>query len=405
MPLVYLPSALDTKSFTRDVLVKQLHLKFDIQNPVVERLFTPDPVRVWNSKSTRSVDAAEHMMDIYHRHISPGDSLDAFLDNEIIPRIQTALLVPENLDTNPTQPFAVSLCEICTDAFIKGLVASYYGDIMFELEPDFVEWYLQWERLSWKCIFGLPGSLSKDMITARAKLVDAFFRYFSMAPTKRGHSNFWTQGVQRSLRELDLSNEKIARIFMMQTWGYGVTFWLVAHLVQDRSLLETITLEVQGVVDSNQKTPINHGYLVDECPKLDALFEEILRLTVTSPLVRGITSTSTIGGKALREGNQVLHCLGFDSAKATSYALFNDSTLKSSLAYRPWGGGKTLCPGRFLARKAVFAFVACLLGRFEVETEVGAPFPRADLSTTTPGSAAVAEGEDVVLLLRSKIRA
>jgi hypothetical protein len=85
-----------------------------------------------------------------------------------------------------------------------------------------------------------------------------------------------------------------------------------------------------------------------------------------------------------------------------SNRFLDDKALKSNLAYRPWGGGKTLCPGRFFARKAIFAFVACLLGHYEIHVDGAKPFPRADLTKPTPGSAAVADGDDILLHLSAK---
>jgi hypothetical protein len=73
------------------------------------------------------------------------------------------------------------------------------------------------------------------------------------------------------------------------------------------------------------------------------------------------------------------------------------------LSYRPWGGGSTICPGRFFAKKAVFIFVAALLARYDVGLEKQqSPFPVADVSKPTPGVAHIEGAEDVGLVLRRR---
>jgi cholesterol 7alpha-monooxygenase len=76
----------------------------------------------------------------------------------------------------------------------------------------------------------------------------------------------------------------------------------------------------------------------------------------------------------------------------------NNSKLSKSHSYRPWGGGHTLCPGRFLARRSASAFVAILLTRYNVAVE-SATFPHGDGTRPSPGVVTVTRGEDLKLRL------
>lgn len=42
--------------------------------------------------------------------------------------------------------------------------------------------------------------------------------------------------------------------------------------------------------------------------------------------------------------------------------------LAKGKSYRPFGGGSTYCPGRFVAKQEVFMFVAAVLARFDIST-------------------------------------
>jgi cytochrome P450 len=72
--------------------------------------------------------------------------------------------------------------------------------------------------------------------------------------------------------------------------------------------------------------------------------------------------------------------------------------LSKSPSYRPWGGGHTLCPGRFLARRSLNAFVATLLAKNDVEV-VSTAFPRIDGARPSPGVVPAVLGDDIRLQL------
>lgn len=90
--------------------------------------------------------------------------------------------------------------------------------------------------------------------------------------------------------------------------------------------------------------------------------------------------------------------------------------LQSSKSYRPFGGGNTLCPGRFLAKRGIAYAIAAILTKFEVDVDVdltqeaigrkakrrtGAMrFPGIDDTKPSPGVSLPAKGEDVFLILK-----
>ncbi|KAL4918995.1 cytochrome P450 [Aspergillus aurantiobrunneus] len=386
-----------SKAFTLEPLAQELLLKFGISKPATDRLFLPGP------KAARAgpLHATDTIIDLYRQHISPGKELDSFIDGDVIPRIAAIL--------NPTE----------LGALVNGIVRAYYGDIVLQIQPDFAARYMDWEKSSWKFLMGLlPRFLSKDMLAAKEDMIHLFEEYFRLTPDKRGHSNFWVSSVERLLRDLDLTDSEIGRMFMLHTSSiignmYKLSFWLVAHLLSNRDLLTSITLEIQPAVNP-QTLAVDHTYLTENCPMLDSLYSEVLRLIVTSPMTRQVSSTSTIGGKTLKEGSKVLivyRQLHLDRGTwgpspeiLQPDRFLRDPALRTKAAYRPWGAGKHVCPGRFLAKKAVFAFVALLLGQYDIDMEtVGEqPFPRADLAKAS-GVASIADGEDMMVSLQRRL--
>ena len=203
---------------------------------------------------------------------------------------------------------------------------------------------------------------------------------------------------------------------------HKVTFWILTYVAHDPILLKNIRNETRlGIVDNFP----NGTYLVNQCPQLEAVFLEVLRLRMSSSLMRLITEPTEIGGRILRKGNSVMvpyRLLHFSeeawSPKASQFdpqRFLNDKELAKNPSYRPFGGGQHLCPGRFLARKVVFTFVALVLKRFEValdevqtgDTERGSAehtqrFPRPDESKPGLGTLSPMAGDEVMLHLRPR---
>lgn len=151
---------------------------------------------------------------------------------------------------------------------------------------------------------------------------------------------------------------------------------------------------------------------LERLPHLNSLYNEVLRLTASSSSVRTVSSTTDLGGKSLRAGTKVsipyrqVHfneeVFGRDAKELDPDRFLKNKELARSSSYRPFGGGTTYCPGRFLAKKEVLAFVALALGRFEVFLEGGRAqaFPRLEERKPCLGIMGPRSGEDVRVRVR-----
>ena len=206
---------------------------------------------------------------------------------------------------------------------------------------------------------------------------------------------------------------------------HKVTFWILAHLAHDPQLLESIRKETMpGVVDDTANVP----YLTEECPRLEAVFLEVLRMVMASSLMRHVTEPTVLGGKILEKGNNVmvpyrqLHfnedVWGEDASVFNPDRFYKSKGLSRHASFRPFGGGQHLCPGRFVARHAVFTFVALTLSRYDVDLDSqqssskrgrsaqprSPRFPRIDVSKPGLGSLSPAKDDKVLLRLTPRNR-
>ena len=208
---------------------------------------------------------------------------------------------------------------------------------------------------------------------------------------------------------------------------HKVSFWIIAYLLHTPGLLEAVRQETaRGIMDDSPDVP----YLIEHCPQLEAIYHEVLRLHMSNSLMRHVTAPTRIGGKLLQKGRNVMvpyRLLHYDpdvwGSNASAFdpqRFLLDKELARNPSYRPFGGGQHLCPGRFLAKQAIFAFVALSLSRFDLcldseEAVKGAwgsgregasmqRFPRAE--DLKPGLATLGPraGDDVVVRCSLRIK-
>ena len=191
---------------------------------------------------------------------------------------------------------------------------------------------------------------------------------------------------------------------------HKVVFWIFSHLLHDQSLLDVIRQETApGIANEN----LDVAFLTGQCPRLDSVYHEVLRLRMATSLMRYVTAPTRIGTKILHAGHNVMvpyrelhyneEIWGVKSSEFNSERFLKDKSLARNPSYRPFGGGQHLCPGRFLAKQSVFAFVALVLHRFDLalvkDKGCGDEFPRPDETKPGLGSLPPLKGDDVVVRL------
>jgi cytochrome P450 len=149
----------------------------------------------------------------------------------------------------------------------------------------------------------------------------------------------------------------------------------VAHIVYDKRLLDIAREEMEPAWQSNGELDVK--YLTSNCPRLDAIFSETLRQRTNTFGWRVVREKTLIRGKELLPGTpviipmRVLHTSErvwgsnvdeFDPNRFLEKA----NRARQQPYYRPFAGGPTYCPGRVLAKRETYAFLAILLHRFDV---------------------------------------
>ena len=164
---------------------------------------------------------------------------------------------------------------------------------------------------------------------------------------------------------------------------YKLCFWTMCQLLHNQELMAKIQEETAEAFSNGQ---IDMSCLLNLCPRLNAFFDEVMRITNSSSSVRTVISDTAIGDCIFRAGVKILipyrqlhfdeEVFGTDAQELDPERFLKTKTLARSPSYRPFGGGSTYCPGRFIARQEVVAFIGIVLNRFRVTLATEQSIPR-----------------------------
>lgn len=197
---------------------------------------------------------------------------------------------------------------------------------------------------------------------------------------------------------------------------------MMAHILYDPTLLATLREEISLAV--SQGTEALEYRLEQQCPQLRAVYFEALRLTSSSSTVRDVQRQTEIGDKVLRTGANILipyrqlhvnpDTFGQNADQFDPDRFLHNPSLSKSPSFRPFGGGKTYCPGRYLAEREILTFVALALHRFEIcfasdrregitkAASSWPKFPRIDKQKFCLGIMEPIKGDDLIVMIKQR---
>ncbi|KAI0394218.1 cytochrome P450 [Xylariaceae sp. FL0594] len=359
-----------------------------------------------------------------HAHqLHPGENL-VLLQKQVNSWIDRHL----SLTGIATFPSAVSISDTCVDmplyqwcseAFIQLGQDVYFGATLADIDPGLPAAFFTFDELIWKMLYQYPNFMSFDMTTPRSRVIGSLHEYLQVPQSQRSQGAAWLiNALEDEMRAIGVDGHDLAVVIFhlylaINTNTRKTAFWVLCYLVHNPSMLSTYRAETAEAFDASG-TLIDPFQIQDpsRCPSVDAIWHETLRMTGWAASVRLITADTVIGGKCMRKGNHVMvphRLLHLDEGvfgeephvfRPERWMQANTAhgpkigSLARSPSWRPFGGGKTMCSGRFLARFSVTTFVATLLRRFDVQLVGNPPFPRVDQGRPVLGTMSVKEGDD-----------
>ncbi|KAF4633489.1 hypothetical protein G7Y89_g4633 [Cudoniella acicularis] len=386
---------------------------------VVHKMFeTPDPKKaIFPNPHNRPL--AKLARELHMHQLFPGAPLDelrgVFLDFFNRSFTFKNMAQASYASSVSDQEVVLPLNLWTSDVMICAGQEAYFGPHLAEIDSQLTWDFLEFDDYTWQVLYQYPRFLASDMFKAKEKVIAGLERYFEIPEEKRGKSSWFTPAMEKEMRNLGFSTHDVAVMMMTIYWGINTNtrracFWMFSYILFDPELVSLIGEETNGAFADGDIPDIK--YLEEECPHLNGIWNETIRLSAYSSSVRYIMEDTTIGGKILRKGNRVmipnrqLHfnasTFGEDAKSFKPTRFFNNEKLLNSKSWKPFGGGTTICPGRFIAKQAVILYVAMILHRFDLEIAGERKFPKMEEGNPVLGIMSAKAGDDLSVKLRPR---
>lgn len=257
-----------------------------------------------------------------------------------------------------------------------------------------------------------PSITARKAYLGREKLSAALLVYLEAGLHKTG-STIVQRRVEIALGHgwalPAVAREELSFLFAGIVNATTSTFWILVHLYADPSLLASVRGEVQAIIktlepdSSSERSRLQLTDLRDHCPVLVAVYRECLRLGSDTYSTRLVKEDHMLASQYFLAKNSVVQIAGgiihadgriwgddVDSFNPKRFLAPQENTLDAKIgedgkptakakqnnsfhpaAFRAFGGGKTLCPGRHFAMNEILAFVALVVLQFDMRAVRG----------------------------------
>ena len=238
------------------------------------------------------------------------------------------------------------------------------------------------------------------LIEARETLASGFMDYFRKDGQKTAsalvRARYEHHHVRFGLSLEDMSHAEIGNTFAVLGTSAPSAFWFLYHVFSNEHVLADIRRELSALVvqesdGSDGSAPVcsvDLGNVRTSCPVLMSAFQETLRFRAFNPGSRVLLEDVHLdGGRiVLKKGamlmmpSSVQHTsvpLWGDNAREFDHLRFARKKLEpgqkrpSRTAFRGFGGGHVLCPGRHFASSEIMALGALVALQFDMEPVAG----------------------------------
>ena len=253
-----------------------------------------------------------------------------------------------------------------------------------------------------------PSLTAAKPARARRRLVEAFKEFSEHSSTANGETSEFIRQLDNVACRFNRDADYRARYFFAVFCAFvintvPVIFWTIGHILENGVLLARIRVELAEVVQSagigESKFSVDVATLRERCPLLVSTSNEVLRFVGASTSTMIVHEDVYIDDRYLLTKGALVQISatavhsdpdvwGPNAANFDPERFLKPRKVHPS-AFRTFGGGSTLCPGRHLASDEILVFTAMFLHSFDVGFAAKTPrLPQRDdtnmLSITKP---------------------
>ncbi|KAF1832832.1 cytochrome P450 [Decorospora gaudefroyi] len=342
-----------------------------------------------------------------HKYLLSGPSLKA-ATRAAVDRLSAS--VPNNFQHNRQE----GLLELVRRELTLALTGAVYGPENPYDDPEIeAGWRDFVPGISHLLYSPFPSLTAHKALRGRSRVIDAFRKYFETG----GHlqafpmvPEMYEMNKSHGLTSDEAAKMEMATSLAMLSSGAVTSFWLMFHILSDATALQNIRKELLSIIKDEPESAettlrtkmLNLNSIKERCPTLVAMMNETLRYHSTVINIKQVQHDTTLADEYLLKKNAIVMIPGQSihhntdiwgpGAKTFDHHRFlsteSKKNLSSTSAFRPFGAGVTMCPGRHFSTNVILSLVAMIVLQYDVMPQAGewvAPTKRnADLWNAMP---------------------
>ncbi|OHW97251.1 cytochrome p450 family protein [Colletotrichum incanum] len=324
----------------------------------------------------------------------------------------------ESLERQPLGKWAtVRLFDFLRKDMGESALKSLCGTRILEIVPNYIDQFWRFDSIGVQAVYGLPKWINPKPAEERDKLnrmtqefmKDAFSTFDWDGPDTESHwdpifGSRYVRLLMKWLADRDMTMQTRAGFHMISVLGINantipVTTWALMEVLQDPELFEAVRGEALQTMIRDPTTGercFDTAKLV-AMPLMQSIYTECMRLHVSIAITREVTETTKLQGYRLQKGSMIqaptnlMHLdeqiwgqgghpasefwaerhvkqvkkVDQDTGSVTTERQFVMGAKPSE--FFPYGGGVSICPGRFFAKQEILLTIAMLVTRFDIE--------------------------------------
>ena len=243
-----------------------------------------------------------------------------------------------------------------------------------------------------------PLFTARKGAAGRARVVKAFEQYFRKDGHKQGSiliRNRYDVSSRNGISIEDIARYEVGGALAVLVNTAPAAFWILFLVYSHRGLLEDLRKEVDQILTTdadetgNLLRSLDISSVKTSCPLLASTFQEVLRYSSMGTSVRQVMADTVLDSQyLLKKGamvqmpSRIIHkdasIWGSDVDEFNPRRFLKGEPQKTEngrrpnpAAFRAFGGGTTLCPGRHFATTEVLAVVTMFITRYDMVPTAG----------------------------------
>ena len=195
----------------------------------------------------------------------------------------------------------------------------------------------------------------------------------------------YAANAKNGVAVVDIAHFETGIVIAVLANAVPTTFWMLCHIYSDPALLEDLRTELSSVMlltalkNGTPSRRIDLTKTKNNCPLLVSIYQEVLRTRSFGATVRIVAEDTVLSERYLLKKDAIVQIPStvlhsdpsvwganvnyFDGYR---FVAGKQKQKHHPAAFRAFGGGTTLCPGRHFATTEILAIVAMFVMRYDL---------------------------------------